>query len=77
MHLQGLAADFAQQSGAFQAIFDSNEAHEVPLPEPWNTNLSSFQKLAILRCLRPDKVTPWWPFLSPCPIIVKTHSFVS
>ena len=60
--MQGLAANFAQQSGAFQAIFDSNEAHEMPLPEPWNARLNSFQKLAVLRCLRPDKVLP---LLSP------------
>lgn len=54
--LQGFSANFAEQSGAFQAIFDSNEAQEAPLPEPWKTCLTSFQKLAVLRCLRPDKV---------------------
>lgn len=58
VHMQALAADFAQQSGAFQAVFDSNEAHEAPLPEPWNASLNTFQKLAVLRCLRPDKVIP-------------------
>ena len=58
VHMQGLAGSFAQQSEPFQAIFDSNEAHEMPLPEPWSSRLSSFQKLAVLRCLRPDKVTP-------------------
>lgn len=58
VHMQGLAGNFAQQSEPFQAIFDSNEAHEMPLPEPWSSRLSSFQKLAVLRCLRPDKVTP-------------------
>ena len=63
--MQDFAADFAQQSAAFQAIFDSNEAHEMPLPGPWNACLNSFQKLAVLRCLRPDKVTPWLPLLSP------------
>ena len=28
-----------------------------PLPEPWNTDLDSFQKLLALKCLRADKVT--------------------
>ena len=74
--MQGLAANFAQQSGAFQAIFDSNEAHEMPLPEPWNTRLNSFQKLAVLRCLRPDKVTPWLPLLSPYLLVVEAQLLV-
>ena len=56
--LQGLATGFADQAGAFQAIFDSNEAQDVPLPEPWGARLTTFQKLAVLRCLRPDKVAP-------------------
>ena len=28
-----------------------------PLPEPWNSELDSFQKLLVLKCLRADKVT--------------------
>ena len=31
--------------------------HSEPLPEPWNTDLDSFQKLLALKCLRADKVT--------------------
>ena len=32
-----------------QAIFDSNDAHEAPMAEPWQANLTSFQKLLFLR----------------------------
>ena len=42
---------------AYKLIFDSNDAHELPLPGAWDSRLSSFQKLLFLRCLRPDKVT--------------------
>lgn len=41
----------------YRAIFDSNDAHELPLAPPWEDKLDTFQKLSFLRCLRPDKVT--------------------
>ncbi|XP_076627799.1 dynein axonemal heavy chain 1 [Colletes latitarsis] len=41
----------------FKTVFDAQEAHLAPLPEPWNTELDDFQKMLILKCLRPDKVT--------------------
>ncbi len=37
-------------------MYDSFEPHKENLPEPWNDDLNNFQKLLILRCLRPDKV---------------------
>ena len=30
--------------------------HEADLPAPWNSRLNDFQKMIVLRCLRPDKV---------------------
>ena len=34
----------------------SNDAHETPMAEPFQSKLSSFQKMCFLRCIRPDKV---------------------
>uniref|UniRef100_A0A8C5S9D1 Uncharacterized protein n=1 Tax=Laticauda laticaudata TaxID=8630 RepID=A0A8C5S9D1_LATLA len=35
-----------------------NNPGTVSLPKPWNTDLNEIKKMIILRCLRPDKITP-------------------
>ncbi|KAL2633853.1 hypothetical protein R1flu_005332 [Riccia fluitans] len=42
----------------WRMIFDSAKPDEEPLPSPWAERLHTFQKLCILRTLRPDKVLP-------------------
>lgn len=42
----------------FQKIYDSNEAHLVPLPAQINSRFNSFHHLMILRTIRPDKLVP-------------------
>uniref|UniRef100_A0A3Q3FLZ1 Uncharacterized protein n=1 Tax=Labrus bergylta TaxID=56723 RepID=A0A3Q3FLZ1_9LABR len=39
---------------SFKRIFDSNHPHREPLPGEWDTELDSFQRLLVLRCLRAD-----------------------
>uniref|UniRef100_T1J5R6 Uncharacterized protein n=1 Tax=Strigamia maritima TaxID=126957 RepID=T1J5R6_STRMM len=48
---------FLDNSETFKIIFDATEPQMEPLPEPWETKLSRFQKILILRAIRPDKVT--------------------
>nr|XP_034195945.1 dynein heavy chain 1, axonemal-like [Osmia lignaria] len=48
---------FKHAMSQFKAVFDAQEAHLAPFPEPWQTKLDDFQKMLVLKCLRPDKVT--------------------
>ena len=56
---------FKQFRNSFQSnleewhtYFDDKEPHKSTLPKPWNEQLNNFQKMIVLRCLRPDKVIP-------------------
>ncbi|XP_067216276.1 dynein axonemal heavy chain 7 [Linepithema humile] len=41
----------------WKRVFDHKEPHTIPFPAPWN-KLSSFERMLVLRCIRPDKVVP-------------------
>jgi len=55
---KGLDEYFMKKPDEFKNIFDSNNAHEEPLPEYWNKKFTYFQKIIFLKCLRSDKVIP-------------------
>ncbi|XP_059519194.1 dynein axonemal heavy chain 12 [Myotis daubentonii] len=55
---QGLRSHFCEYIDEWQKIYDSKEPHNAVLPEPMNQKLNELQKIIILRCLRPDKITP-------------------
>jgi len=40
----------------WKKYYDSLQPHVEPMPGEWDTKLSIFQKILVLRCLRPDKV---------------------
>ena len=46
----------AHHNSEWRAIYDSMEPHNGKLPGDWNNILNSFQKLCILRTVRPDKI---------------------
>lgn len=59
-YLHTVSADFRKHfessTDAWKAYYDEKEPHNATLPQPWDNKLTDFQKMIILRCLRPDKV---------------------
>ena len=52
----GFADHFKGHMAEYKKVYDSQAPEEQPLPEPWNSKLSLFQQLLVLRALRPDKL---------------------
>ena len=42
----------------WREFYDSKEPHNTDLPAPWHEKLNDFQRMIVLRCIRPDKVVP-------------------
>eukprot|EP00951_Prasinocladus_malaysianus_P046813 scaffold647963_cov50-Prasinocladus_malaysianus.AAC.1 len=54
-NLEKLPEDIAGNQPEWKKIFDSVEPHRAELPMGWQGKASHFQRVMILRCLRPDK----------------------
>ncbi|CAH0718440.1 unnamed protein product, partial [Brenthis ino] len=50
--------DFPQQTKFFKTYYDAWNPHKLPYPKPLDTQLDPFQRLLVLKCLRPDKLIP-------------------
>uniref|UniRef100_A0A8C7CH11 Dynein axonemal heavy chain 12 n=1 Tax=Oncorhynchus kisutch TaxID=8019 RepID=A0A8C7CH11_ONCKI len=50
---KGLRKDMSRMKDAWKEI-----PHHTPFPAEWQQNLGQFQKMLVIRCLRPDKVIP-------------------
>lgn len=55
--LKGLMEDMEQNIKEWKRIYDSAWPHKEILPSPWKF-LQTLERMAILRCLRPDKMVP-------------------
>ncbi|GFR44543.1 hypothetical protein Agub_g5814 [Astrephomene gubernaculifera] len=51
-----LPDSFREDPGPWRAMYDSADPTRVRFPEPWHSRLDSFQKLLIIRLIRPDKL---------------------
>jgi dynein heavy chain, axonemal len=50
--------NFAESVSQWKDIYDSPEPHRETLPGGWDQRLTAFQKLLVLRMVRPDKLVP-------------------
>ncbi|XP_031730848.1 dynein heavy chain 7, axonemal isoform X1 [Anarrhichthys ocellatus] len=55
---KGLHQDMARLRNEWKTVYDSPNPHQTPFPEVWQDKLSQFQRMLVIRCLRPDKVIP-------------------
>jgi dynein heavy chain len=53
---KGFRESFSSNVAEWRKYYDSRTPHEVELVAPWQTNLNDFQRMIVLRCIRPDKV---------------------
>ena len=47
---------FESNIEVFKSIYDAKDPMTVELPAPWNEKLDQFQKMTVIRVIRPDKV---------------------
>ncbi|XP_064633435.1 dynein axonemal heavy chain 12-like isoform X2 [Lineus longissimus] len=55
---KGFRDHFVANIKEWRKMYDSKDPHEYELPGQWQTKLNDFQRMIVLRCIRPDKVIP-------------------
>ncbi|KAJ6652606.1 hypothetical protein lerEdw1_011258 [Lerista edwardsae] len=50
--------EFMHLKEGWKAVYDSMEPHHEDFPEEWQEKMQSFQRMLVIRCLRPDKIIP-------------------
>jgi dynein heavy chain len=54
----GIFTHLTSNASEWKGMFDAIEPEKFALPGKYNANLSAFQRLLVLRCMRPDKLIP-------------------
>lgn len=54
---RGFLDDFRANVTAWKKFYDLMNPQDAPIPQPWEQKLTAFQKLIVMRMIRPDKVT--------------------
>jgi len=56
-NFKSFAEEFQYGLKDYKFLFDSAQPHREELPTKWQDSLDDFQKILVLRCIRPDMVT--------------------
>ena len=55
---KGFLDHFRAKHAIYKQMYDSPAPHDFKFNEDYINRLTSFQRMIILRCIRPDKVIP-------------------
>ncbi|XP_014396707.1 PREDICTED: dynein heavy chain 7, axonemal [Myotis brandtii] len=55
---KAIRKEFMHLKDGWKRVYDSLEPHHEAFPEAWEEKMNDFQRMLIVRCLRPDKVIP-------------------
>ncbi|XP_044097135.1 dynein axonemal heavy chain 7 [Neovison vison] len=55
---KNIRREFVHLKDGWKKVYDSLEPHHEVFPENWEEKVNEFQRMLIIRCLRPDKVIP-------------------
>ncbi|KAI4544306.1 hypothetical protein MG293_004572 [Ovis ammon polii] len=55
---RNIRREFMRLKDGWKKVYDSLEPHHEVFPDDWEDKTSEFQRMLIIRCLRPDKVIP-------------------
>lgn len=55
-YFAGFLNSFSKNLSEWKKYYDALEPQNLSIPEPWETKLTSFQKLIVMRMIRPDKI---------------------
>ena len=54
---KGFRENFEKNVTKWKEFYDNKEPHLATMPDPFNEKLNQFQKMIVIRCISPDKIT--------------------